>query len=258
MWRDSKKRLFQFGMAAGVMAIAAAVSAPVAAQDRTSRHNLGSGPDVYRVEVRNLYRLQVLEAGDSDGTGELHEMVIELSAPDRGAGTQFDRRTYSGTWLYSVNEGGIIQGDRYFPIRAGQHVFTQTDRTQNNETQFWVHSNADPESSYMGGGTVRLTVHAQELDCAGQRVCRRRSNGSVYVEFRIPEFTRRPSNRCGPDNTFRLEPLDGRIQISGLSHSTVFSATDSESWYLGVNHNAGGPRLIPFNAEICVASTIRP
>lgn len=251
---------FRFGVAAGM--IAATIStfgAPVMASERTSQQRLGSGPDIYRVEVRNLHRLEVLEAGDSDGVGELHEMTVELQAYDQEARDQYDRLKFSGTELYSINEGGIVGGTRYFPIRVGQHVFTSNDRRQNDTTQMWIHVNTGSEpTAYDTVGRVSLSITAQELDCTGQRVCNRRSNGKVTINFKIPEFTTRPSNRCGPDNTFRLEPLDGEIQISGLSNSTVFSGTYSESWYLGVDHKAGGPRLIPFNAEICIASTIRP
>lgn len=254
------KNKFRLGVAAGITAAAiATVSTQGMANERASHQTLGSGPDVYRVEVRNLNRLVVLEAGDSDGVGELHELAIELRAYDQVAGMQHDRLTFSGTELYLINEGGIVGGDRYFPARVGQHVFTATDRSQNDITQMWIHVNTGAEpTAYDTVGRVSLTVAAEELDCAGQRVCNRRSNGKVIIDFQIPEFTRRPSNRCGPDNTFRLEPLDGEIQISGLSGTSVFSHTSSESWYLGVDHQAGGPRLIPFNAEICIASTIRP
>ena len=253
-------RKFFLSVAAGLTAIATStVGMPVMASERTSHQTLGSGPDVYRVEIRNLYRLEVLEAGDSDGVGELHELTIELQAFDQGAGGQYDRLKFSGTELYLINEGGIVGGTRYFPIRVGDHVFTANDRTQNNTTQMWVHVDTGAEpTAYDTVGQVRLSVVAQELDCVGQRVCSRRSNGKVIIYFRIPEFTSRPSNRCGPDNTFRLEPLDGEIQISGLSNTSVFSNTSRESWFLGVDHNSGGPRLMPFNAEICIASTIRP
>lgn len=253
---------FRLGIVAGM--IAAAISTfgtPVMAGERTSQQNLGSGPDVYRVEIRNLYRLEVLEAGDSDGVGELHELTIGLQSRDQEAGDQYDRIKFSGTELYLINEGGIVGGTRYFPVRVGQHVFTSNDRRQNDTTQMWIHvdtaADAEP-TAYDTVGQVWLSVAAQDLDCAGQRVCSRRSNGRVTINFQIPEFTRRPSNRCGPDNTFQLQPVDGEIQISGLSNTTIFSQTSSESWYLGVDHKAGGPRLIPFNAEICIASTIRP
>lgn len=251
---------FRLGVAAGITAAAIlTVSTPVMASERISQQTLGSGPDVYRVEVRNLYRLEVLEAGDSDGVGELHELTIELTNYDLEVGGQYDRLKFSGTELYLINKGGIVGGTRHFPIRVGQHVFTANDRRRNNTTQMWVHVNTGAEpTAYDTVGRVRLSVSAEELDCAGQRVCNRRSNGRVTIDFKIPEFTSRPSNRCGPDNTFRLEPLDGEIQISGLSNTTVFSSTGSESWYLGINHEAGGPRLSPFNAEICIASTIRP
>jgi hypothetical protein len=249
MWNKNMNKKMRSGLVAGMIAALSFASTPAIAQQRTSNHTLGSGPDVYRVEVRNLNRFEVLEAGDSDGVGELHEMKISLYSFN-----QADTVRFTGTELYLLNEGGIVGGDRYFPIRVGQHVFTETDRRPDDTTQMWVHVDAATETT----NTVYLGVSGQELDCVGQRVCGRRSNGSVTIHFTIPDFSRRPSNVCGPDNTFRLEPLDGEIQISGLSGTSVWSGTNSESWYLGFDHEAGGPRLRPFNAEICIASTIRP
>lgn len=248
----------QFHRGLAALALSALCTSTVA-QDRTGQHNLGSGPDIYRVEVRNLNRFEVLEAGDSDGVGELHRMTVELRYFDPQAGQQYDRLTYTGTELYLINEGGIVGGDRYFPVRVGQHVFTASDRRPNDTTQMWVHANTDRSITSEGAGRqVYLTISAQDLDCVGQRVCGRRSNGSVTIAFEVPEFSTRPSIRCGPDNTFQLGPVDGELQIIGLPSTTVFSNANSESWFLGVDHDRGGPRLRPFNADICIASTFRP
>lgn len=239
------------------------VSSAAVGQETVANHTLGSGPNVYRVEVRNLHFLEVLEAGDSDGVGELHELGIQLQSFNPDLGHQSHRQEFSGTQLYILNGGGIVSGRRNFPIRVGQRVYTTNDPRRNDVTQMWVHVYSNPnDAAYNsrlsnGRAIVTLSIEARELDCAGQRVCSRGNSGTVRVNFEIPEFTGPPSNRCGPDNTFLLAPTDGELQITGLSRTTVFSNTNSHSWYLGTNHKKGGPRLQPFNADICIASTTR-
>ncbi len=266
MRRDGKRdmiRTLQSLSAIGLAATALFASgAPANAREPLVIQELGSGPNVYRVEIRNLNRFEVLEAGDSDGVGELHELIVQLASFNPNFETQYDGEKFTGTQLYAINKGGIVGGRRNFSIRAGQHLFTQTNRAPSDETQMWVHVYSNPaDTAYnerFGRGRVRLSISARELDCAGQRVCRRHSDGRVSINFQIPEFSTPPSNRCGPDNTFRLEPLDGELQVSGLSETSVFSSTSSSSWYLGTDHKKGGPRLRPFNADICIASTVKP
>ena len=227
-------------------------------EERNSRHTLGSGPDVYRVEVRNLHRLEGLQTGDSDGVGELHSLRISLAAYNDNARTQTDDLAYSGTELYSINEGGIVSGTRYFPFRVGQHVSLSNNGAQNDRTQMWVHVDENSGSTSSGRGQVSLSIFAEELDCAGQRVCNRRGRGTFSITFELPEFNTRPSNRCGPDNTFWLGTVDGELQISGVSNSSVWTSTSSERFFLGIDYKGSGPILRPINAEICVASTIKP
>ena len=253
--------------ALAILGIAAATCAPVSpasARNAIVKQDYPSGPNVYRVEIRNLNRLEVLETGDSDGIGELHELIVQLSSYNPEFRTQSDGKKYSGKELYLINKGGIVSGNRNMPIRVGQHVFTKTNRRPSNETQMWVHAYSNPadrdfNSSYHGGVSVNLEIFALELDCAGQRVCRRNSKGSTTISFKIPEFSTPPPNRCGPSNTFRLEKLDGELQISGLSDTRVNSRAHAvpvgAAWWLLTKHKKGGPRLQPFNADICIAST---
>lgn len=244
--------------AAITAAVLSALSTTAMAEQRTSRHTLGSGPDVYRVEVRNLHRLEALQVGDSDGVGELHSLRIALGTYDNTAGEQNDALRFTGTELYSINEGGIIGGTQYLPIGIGQHVSLSNDGSQNDTTQMWVHVNTAPGSYGNSNARVSLRIDAEELDCALQRVCSRRGNGALSISFDMPEFATRPSNRCGPDNTFWLGTVDGELQISGLSNSPVWSGTHRDSWFKGVDFKGDGPVLRPINAEICIASTIRP
>ncbi|MEP2987355.1 MAG: hypothetical protein ABJN65_12070 [Parasphingorhabdus sp.] len=243
---------------------AALVSTPQAeARNVIVKQDYPSGVNVYRVEIRNLTRLEVLEAGDSDGVGELHEVVVQLDSFNPDSNTQYDGIKFTGTELYLINKGGIVGGRKNMPIKVGQHVRTSQRSVNRDETQMWVHvySNPDNPSDYEDG-RVRLQIHALELDCVGNRLCRRNSQGSTSISFKVPDFKSPPSNRCGPSNTFRLEKLDGELQISGLSgtqvRSRVRADSPSDPWWLLTKHKKGGPRLQPFNADICIASTTRP
>jgi len=252
--------------ALGLCSAAVLTATPAAARNAIVKHDYPSGENVYRVEIRNLHRLEVLEAGDSDGVGELHELVVQLTSFNPGSRTQYDGKKFTGKELYLINKGGIVSGNRNMPIRVGQHLFTKTDRRPSDETEMWVHAYANPadrefNSSYHNGASVTLEISAMELDCVGQRVCRRNSRGSTRITFKIPEFTTPPSNRCGPTNTFRLLPVDGELQIAGLSDTTISSRVQpvpvGAAWYLLTRHKKGGPRLQPFNADICIARTWR-
>lgn len=258
-WNVIMYKTLRLGITAAMTAAALSTFSTLAMADqRTSRQTLGSGPDVYRVEVRNLHRVEALQTGDSDGVGELHNLRIKLSTYDSEARNQFDEISLSGTDLYLIHESGIVSGTHYYPIRVGQHVSLSHNGSPQDSTQMWVHVNTAADSSYDGGGHVSLSVYAEELDCAGQRVCGRRGKGTFSISFEIPEFTVRPSNRCGPDNTFWMGTVDGELQVSGLSNGPVWSNTNSRSLLGGINYKGSGPILRPINAEICIASTIRP
>lgn len=249
--------------ALGLCSVALMSATPAVANDAREKQDYRSGENIYRVEIRNLKWLQILETGDSDGEGELHELIVQLSAHNPENSAQFDGIKYTGTQLYSLNNGGIVGGRRNMPIRVGQRLKLEQDQRQGNKTQMWVHAYSNPaEASYAepysgNGGPIKLSFDALELDCTGQRVCRRNNTGKVTISFKIPEFNTPPSNQCGPSNTFRLEPLDGELQVSGLPETFVSSHTTSNSWYLGTKHKTGGPRLQPFNIDICIARTWR-
>ncbi len=231
---------------------------PAIAREPIVIQNYPSGEHIYRVEIRNLRRFEVLEAGDLDGVGELHELVVQLRASNPDYKTQYDGFKLTGTELYLLNNSGILGGRRNMPIRVGQHITATPPGVGSGQTQMWLHVYSNPDdASYYNAGGVTLEIHALELDCAGNRVCRRNSQGSTSISFKIPEFRAPPPRTCGPTNTFRLEPLDGELQISGLSGTSINTHTYSSTWYLGVNHKKGGPRLQPFNADICIARTTR-
>jgi|GEM_PF-3127540 len=230
------------------------IQAPKAAAQ--SNHNLGSGQDVYRVEVKNINAYEVLEAGDSDGIGELYELRVRLS------GGEFSNRQYheytdrAGASRRLINRSTNDQGnDTYVNIRVGNLV-AHGGHEKNRD--LWVHSKR--AGAHDSTTPIRLNLHATELDCAGERVCGRKSEGTVTVEFSIPDFKTPPSNRCGPENTFKLTRVDDDLAILGVDNVDVWSATRGDTRVLQVltQHKKGGPRLRPINADICIASTVKP
>ena len=236
---------------------------PANAQERKT---LGSGPDVYRVEIRNMDRFKVLETGDNDGVGELHEMSVRLASYHPDSRDQYDAFRQRSPLLYN-SRTGKSGGFGNLEIKVGDHVRLGGHRPPRDATELWIHAYSnpdDPEYNRTGNnnGLVTLEVSATELDCAGQRVCRRNCKGTTTISFRIPDFAERPSNRCGPANTFRLEPLDDEVQISGLSNARVRSRANrrpvNDPFFLLLRHKKGGPRLMPFNLDICIASTVKP
>ena len=229
------------------------------------KHTLGSGPNVYRVEIRNLDRFKVLETGDTDGTGELHELNVQLKSYNPDYNTQYDGFNQKTPFFFNTrsNTGA---GSGNLEVRVGDHVKLSGHRPPSGTTQSWVHAYSTAEDARdtrpYSNGRIELEVHALELDCTGQRVCRRNSQGNVTVSFKIPEFSSPPPTVCGRTNTFRLEPLDDGLHIRGITGTTVRSYTPGvqvlDPFWLLLKHKKGGPRLMPFNADICIASTVAP
>lgn len=206
-----------------------------------SSHTLGSGPDVYRIEVRNLTKLEVMETGDSDGTGELHEVVISLY---RGYQSHSKSENATPGFLYNdtTNDGG---NHAYLNVRKGNRVILHGRANHDN---LWIHAKTEDRSG--ARSRIHMSVRARELDCARKRVCKRGGRGGFYMTFIIPNFATPPSTRCGPENTFKLTRIDDEIGISGLDDVTNHSS----------NIISGtGDRIIlrPLEADICIASTSR-
>jgi len=68
--------------AAGTALAMLAATSPAPAQEQTSKHTLGSGTNVWRVELRNLERFLAMSSGDSDGVSEVRHITISLKGPD--------------------------------------------------------------------------------------------------------------------------------------------------------------------------------
>jgi len=204
----------------------------VKAQQQTSNHSMGSGNDVWRIELRNLENFLAMSVGDSDGVGELRSIKIGLSGPEG----QNHFKTEMNPFL-QVN-GGARTTNNSINVRMGDVV--SLDRLDpargiNDTYNMWIHAK---ERSQTGFGITTLnfeiTVEARELDCFRDRVCRRGSTGTVtyFVTLPVPTGT---ANRCKPDNSYRIsaaatgaqmtltpmsraggrEPVNARVENSG-------------------------------------------
>lgn len=221
-----------------------------------TQQTLGSAPDVYRVEVKNLNRFVVLEAGDTDGVGELYELRVSLEGGDVTNRQSHDYTERAGQSRRLVNRSTNDTGNNtYLNITVGDHI-TFGGHLRNRD--LWIHSKRVNSNDYTN--PIQLRVRATELDCAGSRVCNRRSVGEVSVSFTIPDFRTPPSNICGPDNSFDLVLIDEELAIPGLDNVEVNSHATGDTRVLQVltQHKTGGPRLRPSSANICIASTVRP
>jgi hypothetical protein len=221
-----------------------------------SNHSLGSGQDIYRIEVKNINAYEVLEAGDTDGVGELYELQVRLEGGDANNRQYHAYSDRAGASRRLINRSTNDQGNNsYVNIRVGNLVAHGGHEKDRN---LWIHSKrANPWNST---NPIRLSISATELDCAGERVCRRRSVGSVTVQFTIPDFRTPPSNRCGRGNTSQRTRVDDDLTIYGVDNLEVNNYTRGDKRVMNVltQQKKGGPRLRPINADICIASTVRP
>ncbi|MHA6332813.1 hypothetical protein ACXYL9_03945 [Qipengyuania sp. CAU 1752] len=233
---------------------------PPAVSARTTYDNqtLGSAPDVYRIEIRNLSLFKVLETGDNDGTAELDTVRVTLSSysgSEPPVGVQEDQYTEDQTTLFNrtTNSGA---GTSPVGIRVDDFVTFAGRAVRADARNLWIHSRRTRKPS---GELVPITlsVFASERDCAGNRNCSRGSHGAVSIQFTLPDFPVPPSTECNSSNTFKMMPVDDQLKIIGIEDSTVFSYAKPgfSRFTLLTKHKKGGPRLMPFNADICIAST---
>lgn len=231
---------------------------------RTTEQNqtLGSAPDVYRIEIRNLTLFKVLETGDSDGTAELDRLVVTLSSYSGnippGNRVQADGYTEDQATIYNRTRNSGA-GANPVEVKVDDFVTFAGRAVPQGTRDLWIHSR---RTRLPTGGLVPviLRVSAHERDCTGNRKCGRGSSGNVWIEFNIPEFTVPPSTDCNASNTFKMQPVDDQLQIIGISGANVgsYAANTKRAFNLLTKHKKGGVRLMPFNADICIASTKLP
>ncbi len=240
-------------VAAGAALAMVATTSPAPAQEQTSKHTLGSGADVWRVELRNLERFLAMSSGDSDGTSELHRVTISLSGP----GGQYHTVKEVNPFL-SIN-GGSRSRNNTINVRRGQRVFLERLEPGRTDTyNLWIHAKERPQVGF--GITLlnfEIKVASRELDCAGDRVCGRGSTGVItyYVSLPVPTVK---SNRCENANSYKITAIDGdqmRLDPKASGRARVNVRSTSR----GGDPTGSSQRLILAmqSGVICVASTSR-
>ncbi len=252
-----------FGKTAKLVAAAFALTAisPANAQEKTHNHTLGSGEEVWRIELRTLEHFLTMSVGDGDGTSELRYIDIQLSGP----GGQFHKVREVNPFL-QVNDGPRSLRNT-IDVRLGDRVsLDRLDPPELIDTyDLWIHA----QPSRRPGSDTRMlnfqiTVSARELDCVRDRVCNRGSTGTLVYDVSVP-IPRWRSNRCSAQNTYQISAVNGaqmnlqprnarapRGQIEVNSR-----ARDSQSGRTIATGGEDAVRLAMQGGQICIASTTR-
>ncbi len=231
----------------------AMVTVPATAQEKSSKHTLGSASDVWRIELRNLERFLVTSIGDNDGTSELHRVTISLRGPDG----QYHSVSEKNPFL-SVN-GGNRSLKNSIDVRLGQRVFLERLEPGKTDTyDMWIHAKERPQGDL---GPPRLNfkikVASRELNCLGDNVCGRGGTGVITYNVSVPVPTVR-SNRCENANAYRITAINGnqmRLDPKTSGRDRVNVTSNST----GGNTTGSGQRLILAmqSGVICIARTSR-
>ena len=239
--------------AAGAALAMVATTSPAPAQEKASKHTLGSAANVWRVELRNLERFLVTSLGDKDGTSELHRVTISINGPDG----QYHSVAEINPFL-SVN-GGSRSRKNSINVRMGQRVFLERLEPGKTDTyNLWIHAKERPQVGF--GITLlnfEIKVASRELNCFRDRVCGRGGTGVItyYVSLPVPTVK---SNRCENANSYKITAINGnqmRLDPKASGRSRVNVRSTSR----GGNTTGTGQRLILAmqSGVICIASTSR-
>ena len=229
------------------------VASPATAQERTGHHTLGSAGNVWRIELRNLERFLAMSAGDRDGTSELHWVSVTLSGPD----AQTHKVTEVNPFL-SIN-GGPRSRENTIDVRTGQRVFLERLEPGKTDTyNLWIHAKERPQGD-LGDPLLNfeIAVTARELDCKGNRVCRRGSTGVITYHVSVPVPTVR-HNRCNENNSYNIAAVNGsQMRLDPMSGGRARINVRSSN--RGGDPTGSSRRLILAmqSGEICIASTSR-
>ena len=202
-----------------------------------------------------------MSVGDSDGVGELRYIKIGLTGPDG----QNHYVTEMNPFL-QVNDGSRTRRNS-INVRTGDRV--SLDRLDpargiTDTYNLWIHAR---ERSQTGFGITTLnfeiSVEARELDCAGDRVCRRGSTGTMtyFVTLPIPTGT---ANRCGADNSYRISANGSQMTLTPMSRAggrePVTARVENSGGHtisLGARGQGSRMELAMQGGEVCVAWTGR-
>ncbi|MCI2398537.1 hypothetical protein [Aliiroseovarius subalbicans] len=238
-----------------VAMISTGTSQLVLAKEVSATQNRASGRDIYRIEIRNLGQFQMFPTGDVNSDGELHSILIELSEPRRTRDRQRHAITERAPLLHNMTTGSAA-GSGYLTIEDLDIVGFQ--RRSASDFDLWIHS---AYRNYREGAQLGFTITtvATELDCSGQRVCGRQTQGRLIYSFAFPELRNVPPRHCGPENTFRLNvPAGSRAYVAPSDHllgPVSLEVTRSDGRGSPVLGQAIGPFASLTAAEICIART---
>lgn len=227
------------------------------AEQKRGTQNRPSGPEIYRIELRNLGLFLVLANGEEESGGELHSISVGLLEPDNTRDRQIHTVVEKAPLLVNTSRN-VRAGSGYLSVSTGDYVRLGERRGAADDYNLWIHSayRNEPTGTYM---KFNVSVTAKELDCSGQRVCRRGNIGTLFYEIWIPPLRAVPPRDCRAENTFRWTTVDGVVVLQGNDNLTrriemIKSSADGRD-FVGFDANSIGPFLQLRNAEICIART---
>lgn len=243
------------------MALASTLAlAPSAqAQERERNNDMRSGAGIWRIELRDLERFLVMSSGDDDGVSEVHWIKVGLTGREGQYQTIIEKNPY-----LSVNGGNRSSGNS-INVRQEDEIFLERfDDGQTDTYNMWVHT-AEVTGGDIEGPRLQFEIRtdARELDCAGDRVCRRGSTGAVTYSVTIPVPARR-DNTCNAHNTYRitmaddagmvLEPLNA-ASGRGNDIRVRYETSGGHGFSIGARGVDSGVQLAMISGRVCAAWT---
>lgn len=214
--------------------------------EKTSNHSMGSGPDVWRVELKQPNRYLAMSSGDRDGTSELQKLAVRLE----GSEGQFHAFDEAVPYM-SLRANDLTNDYVALPIGSMLHLTRLTVRNRNGYN-LWIHAREQSSTLRYRRPMINfnIRVRSRELDCSRRRACRRGDNGEIVYSVRVETPAVR-SNRCIPENTYQVTAVNGATMV--LQPNT---GARNEPAIRQDNHD-DGPHMALQMGEICIASTSR-
>ncbi|MDO6592116.1 hypothetical protein DS901_12420 [Loktanella sp. D2R18] len=248
-------KFYKFVAVVGLLACAPSIQA----QERERNNDMPSGAGIWRIELRDLERFLATSSGDTDGVSEMHWVRVRLT------GREGQSQSVTETNPFLSIDGGTTSSGNSINVRPNDEVHLERFTDGQTDTyNMWVHT-AELTGGDIEGPRLRfeIRVDAHELDCAGDRACRRGSTGAVTYVVTIPVPARR-DNTCNAHNTYRitraantnmvLEPLNA---ASGRGNAVTVGYTTSGGHIvsLGARGENSGVELAMINGRVCAAWT---
>ena len=211
------------------------------------------GEGNYRVQMLDFDRFYVYGGvGDPSPPGELHRITITLrSGTSRRPSDAEDQAELRVPALFIRNQSRDgNDSTAYEAIWPGNWLrFVPRDGPSGVRLAI-----TDEAEDWQGMPSVVFSIDlvARELDCTGDRICRR---GNTRRERREVAFTVPPGGfglTCGERNSATFILLDGWPSL--FSRNADMSSSWSAS--LGRFTESGGPDISPIGAKVCVTDTL--